>query len=73
MGNPKSERSARTSVTFPGDVYESLEIIARTKKVSLAWVIREAAERYLLSLRGSFRTERAKSHPSTKGFHDTAP
>lgn len=36
----------RASVSFPSELYESLEEIARHKKVSLAWVIREAAERY---------------------------
>lgn len=36
----------RASVSFPSDLYEFLEEIARHKKVSLAWVIREAAERY---------------------------
>lgn len=37
----------RASVTLPSDVYRTLEQIAREKKVSLAWVIREAAERYI--------------------------
>jgi metal-responsive CopG/Arc/MetJ family transcriptional regulator len=36
----------RASVSFPSDLYRALEEIARHKKVSLAWVIREAAERY---------------------------
>jgi hypothetical protein len=43
----KSEPTARTSVTFPVEVYASLGIIAKQKKVSTAWVIREAAERYV--------------------------
>ena len=37
----------RASVTLPPDVYKTLEQIAREKKVSLAWVIRDAAERYI--------------------------
>ena len=37
----------RASVSFPVDVYEQLERIAEAKKVSLAWVVREAAERYV--------------------------
>jgi len=37
----------RASISFPPDVYESLEIIAKEKKVSLAWVVREAAEQYI--------------------------
>ncbi len=42
-----SESSTRTSVTLPSHVYSSLESIARKKKVSLAWVIRDAAEKYV--------------------------
>lgn len=37
----------RASVSFPPDIYQGLEEIARKKKVSLAWVVREAAEKYL--------------------------
>jgi hypothetical protein len=37
----------RASVTFPPDVYETLEKLARQKKVSLAWVVRDAAEKYV--------------------------
>ncbi len=37
----------RASVTLPPDVYKTLELIAREKKVSLAWVIRDAAEKYI--------------------------
>jgi len=42
----ESGTAIRASVSFPSDLYASLEEIARHKKVSLAWVIREAAERY---------------------------
>ncbi len=37
----------RASISFPPDVYETLEVIAKEKKVSLAWVVREAAEKYI--------------------------
>ena len=40
--------NVRASISFPPDIYESLEDIAREKKVSLAWVVREAAERYVV-------------------------
>ena len=46
-GLPKSERSPRLSVTIPVETYDSLERIARKKKVSLAWVVRDAAEKYI--------------------------
>ena len=37
----------RASISFPAGVYQILEEIARRKKVSLAWVVREAAEQYV--------------------------
>ena len=40
-------KSARASISFPPDVYEELEKLAAAKKVSLAWVVREAAEKYV--------------------------
>jgi predicted DNA-binding protein len=39
--------TVRASISFPPEVYETLESIAREKKVSLAWVVREAAEKYI--------------------------
>ena len=36
----------RASIGFPPDLYETLEEIAKQKKVSLAWVVRDASERY---------------------------
>jgi metal-responsive CopG/Arc/MetJ family transcriptional regulator len=37
----------RASVTFPRKLYRTLEILAKEKKVSLAWVVRDAAETYV--------------------------
>ena len=45
--------SIRASISFPPDVYEALESIARGKKVSLAWVVREASENYIAENRSS--------------------
>ena len=39
--------TVRASISFPPGVYQSLERIAQQKKVSLAWVVREAAETYI--------------------------
>lgn len=39
----------RASISFPEDIYQSLRGIAQLKKVSLAWVVRDAAERYVAS------------------------
>jgi metal-responsive CopG/Arc/MetJ family transcriptional regulator len=43
----RSEGSVRASISFPPNVYRTLEEIARKKKVSVAWVVREAAEQYV--------------------------
>lgn len=47
--NAKVQNTAavRASISFPAEVYRTLEDIARQKKVSLAWVVREAAEQYI--------------------------
>ena len=37
----------RASVTFPPELYRTLEKMARQKKVSLAWIVRDAAEKYV--------------------------
>lgn len=44
IGTPETTRA---SVSFPSEVYEELGRIAASKKVSVAWVVREAAERYV--------------------------
>lgn len=37
----------RVSVSLPQGLHAELEQIARDKKVSLAWVMRDAAEKYV--------------------------
>jgi len=44
---PQSAVAVRASISFPREVYETLEAIAKEKKVSLAWVVRDAAEKYI--------------------------
>jgi metal-responsive CopG/Arc/MetJ family transcriptional regulator len=47
---PKKAKPAsplRISVTFPPDLYRTLEQIAKQKKVSVAWIVRDAAEKYV--------------------------
>lgn len=39
--------AVRASISFPPSLYETLEDIAKQKKVSLAWVVRDAAEKYV--------------------------
>ena len=43
----ESTASVRASVSFPPELYQTLEEIAKQKKVSLAWVVRDAAEQYV--------------------------
>ena len=40
-------RTTRASASLPVELYDTLQDIAREKKVSVAWVIRDAAERYV--------------------------
>lgn len=47
VGGKTQGGAVRASISFPREVYETLETIAKEKKVSLAWVVREAAERYI--------------------------
>lgn len=44
---PEGAASIRASISFPPDIYEMLEQLAKKKKVSLAWVVRDAVERYV--------------------------
>ena len=46
-GKTKTLHQPRASVTFPPELYRTLEDIAKRKKVSIAWVVREAAEKYV--------------------------
>ena len=50
--------TTRASVSFPNDVYVELGRIAESKKVSLAWVVREAAERYVAAQWPLFESSR---------------
>jgi predicted DNA-binding protein len=43
----QSPAAIRSSISFPPEVYETLEMIAKEKKVSLAWVVREAVDKYI--------------------------
>jgi len=43
----REPKSTRASVSFPLGLYETLERIAREQKVSVAWIVRDAAEKYV--------------------------
>lgn len=51
-------RQPRASITFPPKLYRTLETLAKEKKVSIAWVVREAAEIYVAGL--SAQSEKAQ-------------
>ena len=53
--------SIRASISFPQNVYRTLQDIAHQKKVSLAWVVREASERYTASERAPARRTKRKA------------
>jgi len=44
---PEVVASIRATISFPPDHYATLEEIAKQKKVSLAWVVREAVDSYI--------------------------
>ncbi len=60
QGSGKVSRTSqpRASVTFPRKLYRALEMLAKEKKVSLAWVVREAAETYVRDQ--SFQSNKTK-------------
>ena len=37
----------RASISFPPSLYDMLAELAKQKKVSLAWIVRDAAEKYV--------------------------
>lgn len=43
----EGSKSVRASVSFPRDLYETLEQMAKGKKVSVAWIVRDATEKYV--------------------------
>ena len=44
-----SGKMPRTTVSLPAETQEHLERVAAEKKVSVAWVIRDAVDKYLAS------------------------
>lgn len=43
----EKSRATRASASLPPELYSMLRDIAKQKKVSVAWVIRDAAEKYI--------------------------
>jgi hypothetical protein len=53
----------RVSVTFPPDVYSTLVDLAKKRKVSLAWIVRDAAEKYVADQWPLFRKADGSDKP----------
>lgn len=50
MAKPKPKtKTVRTTVSFPTEDYAVLEQLAKEKRVSVSWVVRDAVEGYLRS------------------------
>lgn len=49
--------ATRASASLPPDIYATLRDIAKQKKVSVAWVIRDAAEKYVADEWPLFRNQ----------------
>lgn len=56
----ESMSALRASVSFPPELYRTLGKLARQKKVSLAWVVRDAAEKYVEEQWPLFKTENTR-------------
>ena len=41
------QKTVRASVSFPLDLYQTLADLAKSQKVSVAWIVRDAAEHYV--------------------------
>jgi predicted transcriptional regulator len=53
MPAPSKKKTAakpmtRVSVGFPPELYRTLEQLASQQKVSVAWIVRDAAEKYVI-------------------------
>ncbi|WP_407491398.1 CopG family transcriptional regulator [Acinetobacter baumannii] len=47
MSKEKPVKNTRLTISFPEDIYSQLEDIAKSKDVSIAWVVRDALKVYL--------------------------
>jgi metal-responsive CopG/Arc/MetJ family transcriptional regulator len=58
-------KTVRASVGFPAELYKALEDIAKEKKVSVAWIVRDAAEQYIAQRWPLLSIARSQSGTST--------
>ena len=58
MKSDRRKSSIRATISFSPDIYETLEMIAKEKKVSLSWVVRDATEQYVANKWPLFKGQR---------------
>jgi predicted DNA-binding ribbon-helix-helix protein len=57
----QNTNTIRASISFPANLYETLEELATQKKVSVAWVVREATEQYIAGAASARRGGRPRA------------
>lgn len=61
LAKPKKDsKTVRASVSFPRELHETLERMAKEKKVSMAWIVRDAAEKYVAEQWPLFDTKKER-------------
>lgn len=65
-----AEHTVRASVSFPEDQYAELERIALDQRVSLAWVVRDAVQAYLVKRSSPERDAIKTNEPRKRGVSD---
>src|SRR6185436_10109055 len=63
---PKKVKSIMASVVFPPELYRTLKEIAKREKVSFAWVVRRAAEKYAAAVRKDLKQKAARMSASSR-------
>jgi metal-responsive CopG/Arc/MetJ family transcriptional regulator len=57
--NGSKQAPIRASISFPPRLYRTIEHLARQKKVSMAWIVRDAAEEYVVNRKHTGEKKRA--------------
>jgi hypothetical protein len=66
---PEQGAAFRASISFPPDLDETLEEVSQQNKVSLAWVVRDAVERYVADGAEDGRGGRLPHDSAQRGAH----
>lgn len=59
----RREIQPRVSVTFPPELYSILVNLAKIRKVSVAWIVRDAADQYVAAQSPSFSQRNGSDKP----------